>query len=121
MESHLLDESQSLTPRTPIDFILDDITPLIEMDVDKISAQRAFAKKMGYVQYALGHDPVKAGEIVAFVTSVYGEPEKMDLGHLIWTQSNPDMDSGLSSTITMTVYMRDHGCFFIKADARKAS
>ncbi|MGJ8563673.1 MAG: hypothetical protein ACSHXY_08975 [Alphaproteobacteria bacterium] len=121
MEHNRLDKSQSSMTRSPVEFILDDITPLIDMDVNKIAAQRAFAKKMGYVQYALGHDPSIAREIVAFVTSVYGEPKKMDLGQLVWTQENPNMNSGLSSTITMTVYMRDHGCFFIKADARKVS
>lgn len=111
--AHILVES-------PLDFVVDDITPLLAMDPEKIAAQRRFAQTVGYVQYKIGEDPKTLEAVKAKVINDFGPGTLLEDGQLVWSVKNLVSGSKWGKTITMTIRKNENGCYFIKADARRA-
>lgn len=103
---------------SPLDFIVDDIAPLLNMDPKKIAAQKSFAHTMGYVQYKIGEDPRTLEAVKAKVISGYGPGVLREDGQLVWSVDNRMTGSQWGKVITMTIRKNEQGCFFVKADAR---
>ncbi len=110
----------------PLEFIVSEMSPMLNFNYEKTALQMTFAQTQGYLRYALGNDEDRRRQVIEHFSSVYGDPVESADGQLVWRVKNPHAGIPLDGYVfgdfvVIRLGQGLNGGYTFKADARQTA